>query len=363
MTDVTVASHGSAAPPPALAEKTPPSAIPQTEWSPSDAARLLASRRVQKQAEPPPDVDPPAEPPQELAEEANAAPQAIEATGETQETDPAEAPPLDLPRSWTKEQADTWKALPRSVQEYLTEQDSKTSAATRKAQNEAAEQRKAYEAQREQVEKARQEYEAKLPALMQALHDASPFADVKTMADVERLQAEDPFRFQQFQVYQWKMQGVQTELQAAEQRKASEKQTKWTDHVQKESVKFDESLSDADKAKLSQLRADAPKYLEERGFSQEELTKLANGEDRLSIYDHRIQSLILDGMKYRDAQKAKAAAVAKPVPPVVKPGAPKSAANSNASKIQALEKQLQTAPGHAQAKLMAEIRMLRKASR
>jgi hypothetical protein len=297
-----------------------------------------------------------------LAVEANAAPPQ-EVTGETQEGDPAEVPPLDLPRSWTKDQAEHWNALPRATQEYLLDRASKDSAEIRRVQNEAAEQRKAIDAQRDQMEKARQEYEAKLPALMQALHDASPFADIKSMADVEKLQAEDPFRFQQFQVYQWKMQGVQTELQAAETRKANEAQSKWTEHVNSENTKFAESLSETDRSKLQALTSEAPKFLQERGFTQEELSKLASGQDRLSIYDHRVQSLILDGMKYRDAQKAKTAVVTKPIPPVVKPGTPKPAANSNASKIQALEQQMKTAPGHAQAKLMAEIRQLRRASR
>jgi hypothetical protein len=32
------------------------------------------------------------------------------------------------------------------------------------------------------------------------------------MADVEKLQAEDPFRFQAYQLHQWKLQAAQAEL-------------------------------------------------------------------------------------------------------------------------------------------------------
>ena len=255
---------------------------------------------------------------QELAPEANA-----ESPSETVSEDKVDEPvkpAIDPPKSWTKDLHEHWANLDPVLQERIVARDREDQAAIKRAFNEAAEQRKAVEAETQKAEQVRKNYEAKLASVMQTLHDSSPFADIKSMDDVEKLQAEDPFRFQQFQVYQWKMQATQQELQQAEQRKTQETQSKWSEHVQAESAKFAESLPDADKAKLQQFSTDAPKFLAEKGFTDQELTNYASGKDRLSIYDHRVQSLILDGMKYREAQNAKPVALAKPVPPVQRPG-------------------------------------------
>jgi hypothetical protein len=62
-----------------------------------------------------------------------------EATGEIEEADPAEVPPLERPRSWAKEREEAWTRLDRDTQEYLLEHDKTTSFEVRKAQNDAAE--------------------------------------------------------------------------------------------------------------------------------------------------------------------------------------------------------------------------------
>src|SRR6185369_4487082 len=171
----------------------------------------------------------------ELSVEGNAAPE--KATGETQEQDPAEQPPIPLPRSWAKEQSEHWEALPRATQEYLIAQDSKASAAVRQAQNEAAEKLKGLTAKEQQAEEARQKYEAKLPEVMQGLTDQNnrQFADIKSMADLEtranealRLSTTDPVAAGQIQAYlnawqvhQHKMAAVKAELDQSNQRKAT----------------------------------------------------------------------------------------------------------------------------------------------
>jgi myosin heavy subunit len=210
-----------------------------------------------------------------------------------------------------------------------------------RSQNELAEQRKAIQAEREAADKARKDYEAKLPALMQALSDANAgaFSDIRTIDDVTKLAQEDPFRYLQWQAHQSKMAAVQQEMDRANQAKEAEKQASWSKHVQDESQRFAESLSEADQKRLDALNKAAPDFLKERGFSQQELTDLAQGKERLSIWDHRVQSLILDGMKYRDAQKAPQA-VRKPVPPVQRPGTAAPRGATQAASIQALNQRL-----------------------
>jgi hypothetical protein len=60
--------------------------------------------------------------------------------------------------------------------------------------------------------------------------------------------------------------------------------------------------------------------LKDRGFTAPELHALYQGRGALSLRDHRLQLLILDAVKFHDAQKAAKEAAAKPVPPVQRPG-------------------------------------------
>jgi len=328
MTDVTVADTGSAAAP--ASENAAP--------TPSDLGRMLASLRQKAQDAPAESADDAtAEAPQELAAEANAAPAEEQATGETQEGDPAELPPLELPRSWTKEQAEHWNALPRATQEYLTEQASKSSAELRRVQNEAAEQRKVIETERAKAEQARQEYEAKLPALMEALQRQSQFSDIRTMDDVKKLQAEDPFRFQAWQLHQMEMQAVDQEAKQAESRKTQEKARQAQERKQREhSLLLEKAPEFADSAKLTAAQNAAVEYLRDKGFTDGDLAELA--ANPLSD-DHRFQLLILDGLKYREAQKVKVAV--KPVPPVQRPGAAKPPGAAARETIQNLSAKLE----------------------
>lgn len=320
-----------------VVESAPP--ITQEHLTASDAARLLASMRGQKE-QPAESAEQPATADPELAEEANASPE--EATGEEPEASEAETPPIEPPRSWTKEAKERWASLPRDTQEYLAQREEERDRGLNRSQTELAEQRKAIEAERDAMAKVKSEYEGKLPALMQALHDVNnqQFADIRTQADLDKLAVEDPFRWIQFQTHQQRMQAVQQELQKAEQQKTTESQTKWNNHVQEESAKFVEMLSDADKGKIKEIAAAAPEFLEGKGFTPQELADLASGKDKLSIYDRRVQSLILDGMKYRDLQKAPPKAAPKTLPPVQKPGAAQPRGAANAQNIQALNAKL-----------------------
>lgn len=310
---------------------------PAEDLTPRDLSNLFAQARQAPESAPPA-----TEPEEDSAKADNAAPQTEDPGKTTETTEPAEElPPIEPPRSWTQAEKERFQSLPRETQEYLHNREQERERDFRTRQNEVAEQRKAIEAERQKAEQARQQYEAKLPALMQALHDTSPFSDIKSMADVEKLQAEDPFRFQQFQVYQWKMQGVQAELQEAEQRKANEAKSQWEEHARTEGEKFTAALSDADKAKIADFMAAAPKFLEERGFTNQELSDMWSGKEKLSLRDHRVQALILDGLKYRDVLKAKVVAAPKPAPSVQRPGTSKPPGEAVSETIKNLSSKLE----------------------
>lgn len=296
---------------------------------------------IAKKSQPAESAEEPATAETESADEADAAPPE-EATSETQETDPPEKAPLDLPRSWTKDRAEIWAKLDPATQEILLEQDRKASIEVRRSQNEAAEIRKAAEAERVQAEQARKQYEAQLPALMQTLQDAqqSAFADIRTVDDVTKLANEDPFRYLQWQAHQTKLQAVSAESQRAKDAATKEQQTQWNDFVAKQNALAVEHIPElADKTKAAGLTAKAGDLLRDIGFTQEDLNGFTMGE-KVSLYDHRIQRLLFNALKFNEVKSAPAKAVPKSVPPVQRPGVapPKGAARTE--NLQALSRKL-----------------------
>jgi hypothetical protein len=281
---------------------------------------------------------------QDSAPEADAAPQTEDPGTKTEAAEPEEKlPPIDPPRSWTQAEKERFQSLPRETQEYLHTREQEREREFRTRQNEIAEQRKAIQAERDAAEKARKEYEAKLPNLMQTLQEAGPFSDIRSMADVEKLQAEDPFRFQQFQLHQWKLQAAQAEQAEMKSRQEQERQSKWAEHVQKENALAAElipELADKDKGPALTNRV-ANEILPDYGFTPSELTALANGSEKLSIYDHRLQRLLATAVKYADIQKAKVVAAAKPAPAVQKPGVSKPSGAAQSETITNLSAKLE----------------------
>jgi hypothetical protein len=316
-----------------------------------DAARTLASYR-HKRTETPTETQPatperpqPAAPQAttESADEAVAAPLETEATGETQATDPASEPPLELPRSWTKDRAEPWAKLDRGTQEFLLDHDRKASAEVRRSQNEAADARKAVEADRAKVEQARTQYETALPALLDTIQQQQnlEFADVKTIDDVQRLAREDWPRYVMWDAQQKRIAAVNQQVEASKQRQTQERQQKLGQFAQRESELFAEKAPEfADPAKKTKLQESAVSVLRDLGFQDQELGEMWRGEKELSLHDHRLQLLLLDGVRYREAKAVTAKATAKPVPPVQRPGVSQPRGAAAAADVQNLSKRL-----------------------
>ncbi|MEH2501235.1 hypothetical protein V1290_000046 [Bradyrhizobium sp. AZCC 1578] len=310
----------------------------------SQAARALAAARHKPKEESAPVEQPQADPVEqpELAQ-ANADPETAPSE-EPDAADPQTPEPIEPPRSWTKAEKERFQSLPRETQEYLHAREQERERDFRRSQNEIAEQRKAIEAERQKAEQVRQQYEAQLPGVMQALQDAQngAFADIRTVDDVTKLANEDPFRYLQWQAHQTKLQAVNAELERAKDEKSKAEQSEWANHVQKENAlaaEYIPELADKDKGpKLTQRVA--TELLPELGFKDSELADLASGKSKLSIYDHRVQRLLADAVKLRDIQSAKTAVVAKPLPPVQKPGTARPQGNAHSEQIQALTRKL-----------------------
>lgn len=329
-----------------------------------EEARALLDQRLAEPNDSPSETNDAAR--RQMAERQNSAPEGDDADPETDPSDDADAadpedrnlPPIERPRSWAKELDEEWNSYPRAAQERILAREQERDTAIRRSQNELAEQRKAMEAELGKAKQLQTEYEQKLPQLVKTLEAAlqNDFADIQTMNDVRKLQSEDPFRFQQWQLRQMELAEAHRQNNEVVSREESERASKWTNHIQAENGKFFDSLSDADKGKIADRLKAAPEFLEKRGFSSQELADFASGKERLSIYDHRIQSLILDGMKYQEIQNAPKL-VAKPnLPPVQKPGHA-GAVNSTDANIKALEKRFNASGSLEDAWALQEARL------
>lgn len=309
---------------------------------------------------------------QELSDEGDAAPAPEQATGETDgNANPPEKAPLPLPRSWTKEQAEHWNALPRATQEYLADRDSKTSAEVRRVQNEAAEKTKALTAKEQAAEQVRTQYEGKIKSVVEVLENEQlrEFPDIRSQADLDKLSVEfsrltaeaanlwstDPFAAGQTQakagqiqaklsawgIHQQKLVAATNELAQAETRKSQARKDSWVKHFQDENKLAAEKIPDlADKVKGPVLHKRAAERLAELGFTQDELTKLSTGDEKISIYDHRLQQLIYSDLRLAEILKAPKAVAANPVPPVQRPGTTEPRGSGQSETLKALTTKL-----------------------
>jgi hypothetical protein len=285
----------------------------------------------------------------------------------TAEAEPLETPaaeaPIEPPRSWTKEARERFASLPRETQEYLASREQERDREVRRVQNESAEERRALEAERERVAQARVQYENALPSVRDQLlqQRLGEFADIQSVHDIERLAREDWPRYMQWDALQKRIASNDQELSTATARQEQEREIALDQLIAREQGRFREKAPDAvEPANRAKLEAAAISMLHDLGFTQKELTDLYNGLATLSVHDHRLQLLMREGVRFRDAQKAAKEASAKPVPPVQRPGVAKDKGAAQDAVVQNLTKRLdQTGSLKDAARLIAERRKAR----
>jgi hypothetical protein len=291
--------------------------------------------------------------------------------GETESADPAapdltELPPIEPPRSWTKADKELFTSLPRETQERIAERERSREGDFLRRQAEAAEKLKGLSAKEQVADQARQQYEAALPQLLLTLHDqqAGEFADIKTLADAERVAREDWPRYLKWDLAQKKVAFLQQQVLAAQQRQVSEQQQRFAQFAGRQDELFLEKAPElADARKAADLQSAAVTVLKGLGFDEAELAASWRGHQHLSLRDHRVQLLVRDATLWREAQQRAKAAIAKPVPPVQRPGVshPKGAAQD--AVIQNLNKQLENASGVNALRTAAKLVAVRRAGR
>lgn len=339
-----------------------------------DAGKILADIRWKKQnpeAATSAAETPAAEPAQEnLAESAEeAAPATEQPSGEVeteQQPEPeAELPPIEPPRSWTSEAKERFASLPRDTQEYIAQREQDRERELRRSQNEHAEKLKGLTAKEQQAEQARQQYEQALPTVLQVLQEAQQgeFADIKTIDDVTRLAKEDWPRYALWDAQQKKIAAIQQEMVAAKDRQQQEFAQKWNEFSSKEDALFLDAVPEMkDAAKAKALTSSALDVLKDTGFNDDELSKLWSGQASVSLRDHRIQRLVYDAIKLREAKKVAAQPAKKPLPPVIKPGSAGARTDQGSLEIRSLQQRASETPNaRNMASLLAAQRKQREA--
>jgi hypothetical protein len=321
---------------PAAAETSPaaPAAAVNEAFSVRDAAAALTEERRRRAA--------PAEPESASGPEADAAPPQ-EAPGETDAPDPAlREPSIEPPRSWTKDAKEAFKSLPPEHQRWLAEQADSQEKDFRRRQNDVAEQSKALQAHALQAQQARQQYEYVLTQSLQALQAAhqGEFADIRTQQDVDRLASDDPLRYIRWKASRDKIAGAEMARAQAEHRAYQEQLQRWSAFTQAEDAKLQAEIPDLkDPVRGAALQAKFRQFLGDRGFSGQELARFATLGD---FRDARVQLILYDAMRYREAQAKldKAKAAEKPAPHVQRPGVAASRPDTPTAKIQELNRNL-----------------------
>lgn len=321
----TAAPEGAGALPAADAQPSVAETKPETFSDASAAARYLANlaneKRKQQAAEtakeqPKTEAQPAQAEEPVSGDEPDGEPETVPA----EEAVEVEAePPIDPPRSWPKEDKEFFASLDRKTQEILARREQERDRHFLRTQNESAEQRKAIDAERKQAEQLRQDYEARVPLVVQALEStfAAEFSDIKTPEDIQRLAREDFARYVQWDAKQKQLGAWQAEAQRAHQRQrqeVSEQLQSWVksqdDEIESEYAKIPESERKglADQAKSSLIDA---------GFTEDQVIQLWNSSILRSA---PMQRILAKAARYDIARRnAAQKTVVKPVP-VQKPG-------------------------------------------
>jgi hypothetical protein len=321
-----------------------------------EASQLLQSLRDKKE-------EPAAtEEPKESEAQAEDAAPPEEAPGETQADEPAEEPLIEPPRSWSRDEKERFRSLPRETQEYIAERETNRDHEIRRAQNEAADKLKALSVKEQEAEQRKQQYESALPQVLQVLQtQMGEFSDIKSMADAERLAREDKDRYLQWDLALKKFDAVKQELTAVNARQEQEKREKFDKFSIEEDGAFAKSAPEVKDPKAYQrLQQDALATLKELGFSDAEIGQGWSGVRDFSLRDHRLQLLIRDASMYRMAQQRAKEAVKKPVPKAQRPGTAVSAGAAQASHIKDLEQRLAGSTGNAQLRIATELMQARR---
>jgi hypothetical protein len=279
---------------------------------------------------------------EEAPEAEDAAPDEDRPSGEEeeQEVEPETDPLIDPPLSWTKEQREAWNALTPEARHVVLERETARDAEVRRGQNEVAEARKQFEAERTAAAQERQRYAEALQsgqmlAILNPVIAEGQNMDWSRLAQAERDGQIDPgtynARWAEYQQAMSMLGHVQNEL-----RQANEKQAEEGRHFRKKALT--DAIPDLGNEQSAQaIKTEIAPVLLDVGFSQAEVDGFW-AEHPDPRYVHVLREAA-QARKYREARKTIAAKKAtQNAPGVAKPRASDTAPKGTPKHIVALEK-------------------------
>jgi hypothetical protein len=263
---------------------------------------------------------------------------------EIDEGDEAEATQpssLDMPASWGQTAREYWESFTPEQQQFLAQHDSKRTSGLSRQANEL---KAAQEQVRAQTEAAQNQL-SQLAQAAQRLQSETVKrfqAKFKDVTDIQKLAAENPARFVEFQAAAMEVQASQQEAAAWQQAVEGERAKQLSDFRAEENAKLAERFGLDDDVKARAFQDKVTKFATDIGIP----------EGRLAQYTAEEIALLEDARKYR-AALAKRQTVEKsqaPKPPkVIKPGAPVTGPTLAAQSVQKLSAKLHKTGSHKDA--------------
>lgn len=262
---------------------------------------------------------------------------------ENVDADPADAPSIEPPRSWSKEDKELFNSLPPETQQRVAERERSRESDFLRRQTEATEKSKALEAKEQAAEQARQQYESAAQNALRTLNAqvANEFADIKTHDDVIKLANEDPFRAIQYRARMDQLASLHQEVQVNKQKKAQDEDARFKAWSKEQDDKFSKQFPEFnDPEKGPKVRTAVTSYLKEIGVPEETLPRLWSNP---LFRDAMFQRVIYEASRFHAAKQDAKSAVQAPKPQVQRPGTVSTKAERSAVDIGALEKKLDNA--------------------
>ena len=221
------------------------------------------------------------------------------------------------PKSWPSEMRAHFAKLPPDLQKVIADRENERDATFNRQVNEAAEKRRAAEAELQAASTERRQYLASLSAVIGELakQTAGEFADIRSTADLEKLANDDPGRYLRWQARRDALLAAQAEADALQERERTEMEGRSREYLaQQRKLLLEKFPEVADPVKARAISAESTGYLRDLGFSDQEIGQVA---------DHRMMLVVRDAVAHRKSQKAAKTAAGKKlvgVPKVQKPG-------------------------------------------
>lgn len=210
--------------------------------------------------------------------------------GDAEDDDPDADPAIVAPASWSAEAKARFKELPPDLQAVVLERASDQDRTFHQRMTDAAEQRKAAEAERTAAATERAEYARSLATVRQLLEQQAPAAAI----DWDKLAAEDPGEYirmvQAETKRQSQLQAVQAEQQKLRDKHQAEMQAANARAVAEQAEKLLAAVPEwRDPKKAAAEKTALRAFLVEAGYSEDELALAA---------DHRAIVLARKAMAY-----------------------------------------------------------------